>query len=90
MLRGGIPIFVGIREDTLNLDERLIEAAITPRTRAIVPLHYAGITREMDTIFGDHPTTQLARRRRRRARDYGLLQWASVGRSRLSRRLKFS
>lgn len=51
VLRGGIPVFVDIREDTLNLDERLIEEAITPRTRAIVPVHYAGIACEMDTIM---------------------------------------
>lgn len=51
VLRGGIPVFVDIREDTLNLDERLIEAAITPRTRAIVPVHYAGVACEMDAIM---------------------------------------
>jgi len=51
VLRGGIPVFVDIREDTLNLDERLIEAAITPRTRAIIPVHYAGVACEMDTIM---------------------------------------
>ncbi len=51
VLRGGIPVFVDIREDTLNLDERLIEAAITPRTKAIVPVHYAGVACEMDTIM---------------------------------------
>lgn len=51
VLRGGIPVFVDIREDTLNLDERLIEAAITPRTRAIAPVHYAGVSCEMDTII---------------------------------------
>jgi dTDP-4-amino-4,6-dideoxygalactose transaminase len=50
-LRGGVPVFVDIREDTLNLDERLIEAAITPRTRAIVAVHYAGVACEMDTIM---------------------------------------
>ncbi|RLK35514.1 dTDP-4-amino-4,6-dideoxygalactose transaminase [Cupriavidus plantarum] len=50
VLRGGVPVFVDIREDTLNLDERLIEAAITPRTRAIVPVHYAGVSCEMDAI----------------------------------------
>jgi dTDP-4-amino-4,6-dideoxygalactose transaminase len=50
VLRGAVPIFVDIREDTLNLDERLIEAAITPRTRAIVPVHYAGVACEMDSI----------------------------------------
>jgi dTDP-4-amino-4,6-dideoxygalactose transaminase len=49
-LRGAVPVFVDIREDTLNLDERLIEAAITPRTRAIVPVHYAGVSCEMDAI----------------------------------------
>lgn len=51
VLRGGIPVFVDIREDTLNLDERLIEAAITPCTKAIVPVHYAGVACEMDTIM---------------------------------------
>jgi dTDP-4-amino-4,6-dideoxygalactose transaminase len=50
VLRGAVPVFVDIREDTLNLDETLIEAAITPRTRAIVPVHYAGVACEMDTI----------------------------------------
>ena len=52
VLRGGIPVFVDIREDTLNLDERLIEDAITPNTKAIVPVHYAGVACEMDTIMG--------------------------------------
>ena len=51
VLRGGVPVFVEIREDTLNIDERLIEAAITPRTKAIVPVHYAGVACEMDTIM---------------------------------------
>jgi dTDP-4-amino-4,6-dideoxygalactose transaminase len=51
VLRGGIPVFVDIREDTLNLDEHLIEAAITSRTRAIAPVHYAGVSCEMDTII---------------------------------------
>lgn len=50
VLRGGIPVFIDIREDTLNMDERLIEAAITPRTKAIVPVHYAGVACEMDAI----------------------------------------
>lgn len=50
VLRGGVPVFVDIREDTLNIDERQIEAAITPRTRAIVVVHYAGVACEMDTI----------------------------------------
>src|SRR5208282_1125103 len=51
VLRGGVPVFVDIRPDTLNIDETLIEAAITPRTKAIVPVHYAGIGCEMDTIL---------------------------------------
>ena len=51
VLRGANPIFVDIRPDTLNIDERLIEAAITPRTRAIFPVHYAGIGCEMDEIM---------------------------------------
>ncbi|MEM6988763.1 MAG: aminotransferase class I/II-fold pyridoxal phosphate-dependent enzyme, partial [Pseudomonadota bacterium] len=51
VLRGGVPVFVDIRPDTLNLDEGLIESAITPRTRAIVPVHYAGVACEMDTIM---------------------------------------
>jgi dTDP-4-amino-4,6-dideoxygalactose transaminase len=52
VLRGGIPVFVDIRPDTLNIDETLIEAAITPRTKAIAPVHYAGVACEMDTIMG--------------------------------------
>ena len=51
VLRGATPVFVDIRPDTLNIDERLIEAAITPRTRAIFPIHYAGIACEMDAIM---------------------------------------
>ena len=51
VLRGGIPVFVDIRPDTLNIDERLIEDAITSRTRAIVAVHYAGVACEMDTII---------------------------------------
>jgi dTDP-4-amino-4,6-dideoxygalactose transaminase len=50
VLRGATPVFVDIRPDTLNLDERLIEEAITPRTRAIVPVHYAGVACEMNAI----------------------------------------
>jgi len=50
VLRGGVPVFVDIRRDTLNLDERLLEAAITSRTKAIVPVHYAGVASEMDAI----------------------------------------
>ncbi len=51
VLRGGVPVFVDIREDTLNLDERLIEAAITPRTKAIAAVHYAGVACDMDAIM---------------------------------------
>jgi dTDP-4-amino-4,6-dideoxygalactose transaminase len=51
VLRGVRPVFVDIRPDTLNLDERLLEAAITSRTRAIVVVHYAGVGCEMDTIL---------------------------------------
>lgn len=50
VLRGGVPVFVDVRPDTLNIDERLIEAALTPKTKAIVPVHYAGIPCAMDTI----------------------------------------
>ena len=50
-LRGAKPVFVDIRCDTLNIDERLIEAAITPHTRAIFPIHYAGVACEMDEIM---------------------------------------
>jgi dTDP-4-amino-4,6-dideoxygalactose transaminase len=51
VLRGGVPVFVDIRPDTLNIDETLIEAAVTPRTRAIVPVHYAGVPCEMNVIM---------------------------------------
>jgi len=50
VLRGAVPVFVDIRADTLNIDENLIEAAITPRTRAICVVHYAGVGCEMDAI----------------------------------------
>jgi len=50
VLRGAVPVFVDIRADTLNIDESLIEAAITPRTRAICVVHYAGVGCEMDAI----------------------------------------
>ena len=56
VLRGATPVFVDIRADTLNIDESKIEAAITPRTRAIAVVHYAGVGCEMDTIL------QIARR----------------------------
>jgi len=51
VLRGGVPVFVDIRPDTLNIDESLIEDAITPKTKAIVPVHYAGVGCDMDVIM---------------------------------------
>lgn len=51
VLRGATPVFVDIRPDTLNIDETKIESAITSKTRAIVPVHYAGVACEMDTIM---------------------------------------
>jgi dTDP-4-amino-4,6-dideoxygalactose transaminase len=51
VLRGAKAVFVDIRPDTMNIDETLIEAAITEKTKAIVPVHYAGIACEMDTIM---------------------------------------
>jgi dTDP-4-amino-4,6-dideoxygalactose transaminase len=50
VLRGGVPVFIDIRADTLNIDEQIIDAAITPRTKAIFPIHYAGVPAEMDRI----------------------------------------
>lgn len=52
VLRGGVPVFVDIRPDTLNIDEERIEAAVTPRTRAVVAVHYAGVPCDMDAIRG--------------------------------------
>ncbi len=51
VLQGGVPVFVDIRPDTMNLDETKIEAAVTEKTKAIVPVHYAGVACEMDTIL---------------------------------------
>jgi dTDP-4-amino-4,6-dideoxygalactose transaminase len=51
VLRGARPVFLDIRPDTLNMDETRLEAAITPRTKAIVPVHYAGVACEMETIL---------------------------------------
>lgn len=50
-LRGAVPVFIDIRQDTLNLDERKIEALITSRTKAIAPVHYAGVGCDMDSIM---------------------------------------
>ncbi len=56
MLRGAKPIFADIRPDTLNLDETRLEALVTPRTKAVIPVHYAGVGCEMDAItkIADH------------------------------------
>ena len=51
VLRGATPVFVDIRPDTMNIDEQLIEDAITEKTKAIVPVHYAGVACEMDAIM---------------------------------------
>jgi len=51
VLRGAVPVWCDIREDTLNIDETKIEALITPKTKAIVPVHYAGVGCEMDAIM---------------------------------------
>ena len=51
VLRGAVPVFVDIRPDTMNIDENKIEAAITEKTKAIVPVHYAGVSCEMDKIM---------------------------------------
>jgi dTDP-4-amino-4,6-dideoxygalactose transaminase len=51
VLRGARPVFVDIRPDTLNIDERLVEAAITPRTRALLVVHYAGVGCEMPALL---------------------------------------
>ena len=51
VLRGAVPVFVDIRPDTMNMDENLIEEAITEKTKAIVPVHYAGVACEMDKIM---------------------------------------
>lgn len=57
VLRGARPVFVDVREDTLNIDEAHLEGALTPRTKAVMVVHYAGVACEMDTI------TEIAKRR---------------------------
>lgn len=51
VLRGAVPVFVDVRGDTFNLDERLVGAAVTSRTKALVPVHYAGVACEMDALM---------------------------------------
>jgi dTDP-4-amino-4,6-dideoxygalactose transaminase len=60
VLRGATPVFVDIRPDTLNIDERLIEEAVTPRTKAITVVHYAGVGCEMDSILATAAKHSLA------------------------------
>ncbi|MBM3358595.1 MAG: dTDP-4-amino-4,6-dideoxygalactose transaminase [Betaproteobacteria bacterium] len=59
VLRGAVPVFVDIRPDTLNLDEKLVAGAVTERTRAIVPVHYAGVACEMDALMAFAATRNL-------------------------------
>lgn len=62
VLRGAVPVFVDIRPDTMNIDEKLIEDAVTEKTKAIAPVHYAGVSCEMDTIMeiaGRHGLTVI-------------------------------
>ena len=59
VLRGSTPVFVDIRPDTLNIDETKIAAAITPKTKAIIVVHYAGVACEMDTIMALAATHKL-------------------------------
>jgi dTDP-4-amino-4,6-dideoxygalactose transaminase len=51
VMRGAVPVFVDVRPDTLNLDHEALERAVTERTRAVVPVHYAGVGCEMDTVM---------------------------------------
>lgn len=60
VLRGATPVFADIRPDTLNIDERQVESLITPRTRAIVPVHYAGVPCDMDALMGIAERRHLA------------------------------
>jgi dTDP-4-amino-4,6-dideoxygalactose transaminase len=60
VLRGAVPVFVDIREDTLNLDSSRVEAAITPKTRAIMAVHYAGVACEMDELLAIARRHELA------------------------------
>jgi dTDP-4-amino-4,6-dideoxygalactose transaminase len=60
VLRGGVPVFIDIRSDTLNINESLIESKITKKTKAIVPVHYAGVSCEMDTIISIAKENKIA------------------------------
>jgi dTDP-4-amino-4,6-dideoxygalactose transaminase len=52
VLRGAMPVFIDIRNDTLNMDESQLESLVTPKTKAIIPVHYAGVGCEMDVVMG--------------------------------------
>ena len=90
VLRGAVPVFVDIRPDTLNLDETLIEAAITPRTKAIFVVHYAGVGCAMDQIMDIAHRRGIIGRRGRRARPVGELPRSAARRHRPSRRHQLS
>lgn len=60
VLRGAKPVFVDIRPDTLNLDEKQLAAALGPKTRAIVPVHYAGVACDMDVIMTEANRREIA------------------------------
>ena len=89
VLRGAVPVFVDIRPDTLNLDESLVEAAITPRTRAICAVHYAGVSCEMDEILAIAQRHGLGRGRGRGARHHVDLQGRESGAIGGARRAEF-
>ena len=74
VLRSGVPVFVDVRPDTLNIDETKIEPAITPRTKVIAPVHYAGVACEMDTIMDIARRHNLLVTEDCRARRYVILQ----------------
>ena len=73
---GARPVFVDVELDTRNLDLARLEAAITPRTRAIMPVHFAGLPVDMDRVYDDCRTAQAARDRGRRARHRHALERA--------------
>ena len=86
VLRGAVPVFVDIRADTLNIDEALIEAAITPRTKAICVVHYAGVGCEMDAIMAIAAAPRPDGGRGRRAGHLLDLQGPAAGQHRRTRR----
>ena len=80
VLRGATPVFVDIRSDSLNIDEEtLIEAAITPRTKAVVPVHYAGVACEMDAIVAIARQHDLSGDRRHRAGPFFFYKGHALG-----------